>query len=512
MSGLVKSTILVTILNGIGLSLGFLSNLVIAQKFGAGYEMDVYLAATTLPLFFTAILSGSLSMTFIPVFAEYREKNNSETWRIVSSFINISVVATSILTFVGILFADPIMKLLAPGFTDEKITESANLLCWLMPTIIFTVINELMSSVYYSNNSFGVPLLNKIITPSITMLYVLAFSASLSTKSLVFASLTAMFIQTLLLAIGFVRNKKFSYSFILEYAHPAVLKIIKLIVPLIAGMIIYRAIPLFDRFIASSLPDGSISYLGYSSRIYLLLTGIITSGISLSLFPLMSKLAAEKNIASLKQNMSKGIRFLFFLSIPITLIIGIYSKEIVQLLFERGAFLNQDSISTSMALSIYLIALPVASIGTIIAQGYYVLQDTRTPAIIGVVEVLVYIGLSFLLLPKMGFLAIPVTYVIYFYISMINSLIVRKKLGGSGGRKILISFFKHTLIAIASVAIIFYPISVVDNLFVKNIFISTGFIWYLILSKLILKSEEAIVIWEKIFVNGFRKMITFNRN
>ncbi len=507
MSSLVKSTIIVTILNGVGLCLGFLSNLVIAAKFGAGREMDIYLAATALPLFVTSILSGSLSMTFIPVFAEYRNKDISETWKIVSTFINISVITTSILTFIGIFFANSIMKLLAPGFTGEKIAVSANLLCWLMPTIILAVINELMSSVYYSNNSFVIPLFNKIINPLITMIYVLIFSFSLSTKSLVFASLTAMFIQTLLLGIGFVRNKEFFYSFILKYKHPAVLKIIKLMLPLIVGMIIYRAIPLFDRFIASSLPDGSISYLGYSSKIYFLLTGIITSGISLSLFPLMSKLAAENNIVLLKQNMSKGIRFLFFLSIPITCIFGIYSKEIVQLLFERGAFHNQDTTFTSIALSIYLMALPVASIGTIVAQGYYVLQDTRTPAIIGVLEVFIYIGLAFLLLPLFGFLSIPLTFVCYFYISMINGLIVRKKLGGTGGQKILHSFLQHTLIAVIATIIIFYPICLFSNLIIKNIFIALGFILYLILSKYILKSKESLLIWEKLVVNGLRKII-----
>ena len=508
MSGMFKSTIIVTALNGLGMVLSLLSQVLIAAKFGTGKEMDIYLAATTPPLFVTSILTNSLSFTFIPVFAEYRAKNISETWKIVSTFTNMSILITTVLTIIGIFFSHPIMKLLAPGFNDEKIDLSANLLCWLMPTIILTIINELMSSVYYSNNRFSIPLINKIINPALTIIYVLLFSASMSTKSLVFASLTAMFLQTLFLAIGFMRNKEFSYSFVFEYTHPGVLKIVKLMLPLIAGMIIYRALPLFDRFIASTLPEGSISFLGYSSKIYFLLASIITSGISLSVFPLMSKLMAENNQVSLRHVMSKGIRFLFFLSIPITLLFSIYSKNIIQLFFERGEFHSADTISTALALSIYLIALPIASAGTIVAQGYYILQDTITPVVIGILEMLVYIGLAYLLLPYLGFIAIPVSYVIYFYSSIVNAFIVRKKIGGTGGKGILISFLKHSLIACIVAAIIFLPVYFIPNLLMKNSIIALGLVLYCVFCKYFIKSEEANLVWEKFFINGLRKVLS----
>jgi putative peptidoglycan lipid II flippase len=505
MSGLVKSTIIITILNGLGLCLGFVSNLLIAAKFGAGSDMDIYLAATTLPLFVTTIVSGSLAITFIPVFAEYRQ-NRTEVWNIVSTFINLTVVVTVFFSFIGILYSDTLTKLLTPGFPEAKVHASAELLSWLMPTITLTVVNELLSSIYYSNNKFVVPLINKIVNPIVTVIYVLIFSSSLSTKSLVFASLTAMILQTLLLIAGFLRNKEFSYSFLWAYDHPAVKKIFKLMIPLIGGMMVYRAIPLFDRFVASGLPDGSISYLGYSSRIHLLISSIITSGISLSLFPFMSRLMAENNLESLKKNISKSIRFLFFLSIPVTCILGFYGSSVVQLLFERGSFHSQDTHASSLALSIYLLALPAVTVGTIIGQVYYVLQDTRTPAIIGVLEVFIYLGLAFLLLPSLGFLAIPVTYVVYFYVSMINAVIVRNKLGGTGGGKIVKSFVRHTLIAIVAAGIIFFPIQFTSILILKNILIAGGFVLYFALSKAMLKTEESELLWERIFVTGLKRI------
>ena len=82
--------------------------------------MDVFLAATTMPVFITTILSGTLNITFIPVFAEYRAKDPEEIWRVVSSFINLIIVVTTVLCLTGILLAYPIMKALTPGFSEEK--------------------------------------------------------------------------------------------------------------------------------------------------------------------------------------------------------------------------------------------------------------------------------------------------------------------------------------------------------------------------------------------------------
>jgi len=498
LSQIAKSSFIVTVFTALGLGLSFLSNVVIAAKFGAGKDMDVFLAATTLPLFITSILSGSLNFTFIPVFAEYRAKEPNEIWKVVSSFINLNVVITTVLCLIGIILAYPIMKAITPGFTEEKVVKSAELLRLLFPIIIFTVINELMSSVYYSNQRFVIPSLNKIISPVLTMTYVFLFHDSLSTKSIVCAMLSAVFIQMIALAGGFFKTHDFNYSFILDYKHPGVVKIIKLMLPLILGMFIYRAIPIFDRYFLSMLQEGSISHIGYAMKLMSVIPPIIVSGISVSIFPVMSKYAAEKNWDGLKTIMSKGIRMIFFLSIPFVFFLGIYGIPVVRFVFERGAFNASDTLAVYRAFAIYLLAIPGMAMGSVIGQGYYVLQDTKTPTILGVLEVIIYFTTCILLIPKINYLAIPAAYVIYFTFALIlNGFIVRHKLGNKGGVKIITSAIKH----VSSAAICTIVFGLAHKL-TTNTLISLGmivimFFLYVIVSRYIFKSNEAISLLDK---------------
>lgn len=503
MSKLVKSTLLVTLLNGLGIILGLFSNIFIAVKFGVGKEMDVYVAISSLPLYISSILNGALSTTFIPVFVEYKHHDKEEVWRLVSSLINIGFLITVVIVILVEIFSKQIMSVLTPGFSPDKIIIAAQFLRWQILIIIFVVINELMSGVYYAKGYFAVPFLNKIVSPLITIFYVLCFSRLLNVKSLIFASLTAMFVQTLILSFGFIKRKDFFYTLSFDFFNPAIVKMSKLMLPIVLGMVFYRIIPIFDSFFVSSLPEGGLSYIGYSFKLYNQFPSFFSIGISIAIFPLMANLVVEKSWEILKKNMSIAIRMLLFISLPITIILGIYSREVIEILFVRGAFLEQDAINTARAFSLYLLALPMAMVGGIIARGYYMFQDTITPTLIGIVEIILYVVCAYLFLPHLGYLAIPCAYAVYMNFSAINVLFVRRKLKSKGGRTIIICFLKHAFIAAVSSLIVFFPMQYVACIFIRGIIIAISFILYFAISLVIAKTQEAQCFWN-VFVNKFR--------
>jgi putative peptidoglycan lipid II flippase len=494
-----RSSIIVTTFTIFGLGLGFLSNMVIAMKFGARTDMDIFLAATTVPLFITSILSSALNFTFIPVFAEYRVSGPAEMWKVVSSLINLGFVVTVVLCITGMALAEHVTRVLVPGFTQDQVAQTANLLRWLLPLIIFTAMNELMASVYYSDNRFVVPSLNKIISPIITMLYIFLFHESLSTKSLALAMLTAAFLQAAILAAGFLKRRDFHYSFTFDHTHPGVRKILNLMIPLVSGMIVYRAVPVFDRYFLSGLPEGSISHIGYAMKLISVIPMVIVSGISISIFPVMARYAAEDKIYDLKSLMSKGLRMLFFLSIPVAIFLGAFGKPLVKFIFERGAFAASDTLAVYSAFALYIIALPAMVMGTVLGQGYYVLKDTRTVAFIGVAEMVFYIFLCYTLLQPLGYLAIPTASATQFNLgALLCGLILRYKLGNKGGITILLSMAKHIAAALVplSVVLVLFRFSMTDPITII-VLIPMCFIAYLLISRFVFITDEAISICDK---------------
>ncbi len=428
MSGFARSTLLITGFSGLGLALSFLVNLVIASRFGAGGDMDVYFAATTLPTLLSAILTGSLASTFLPVFAEYRGKDPREAWRIVSSFLNLAVLASAVLCVAAIAAAAPLTRAMTPGFTAAQVAESAALLRWLLPSVVFTVINELISSIYFSNRKFLAPMIIKVVGPALTIGFVLAFSSSLSLASVVFATLTAGCVQTGILVGGLIRERSFHYSPALDFGHPGVRRVLALMGPLVLGMSFYRLLPGFERWLASGFGTGAISHLGYATRLTNVIQPLLISGISISGFALMSEMVAKRDYEGFRATMEKSLAMLAFLSIPCAVLLGGFARPVIGILFERGAFTARDTAATGLVFALYLLSIPASTLGTVVSQGFYAYQDTRTPAYLGIGEIALYVALCLLLAERLGLAAMPVSYGIYFYLSvfMLSILLARK--------------------------------------------------------------------------------------
>ncbi len=497
LSQVAKSSLIVTVFNILGIGLGTLSNIVIAAKFGAGKEMDVYLAATAVPLFITSIFSSALTFTFIPIFAEYRLNDPSEIWNAVNSFLNLATAATIVLCIVGILLANTIMKVVTPGFTPEKVHRSAELLRWLFPIIVFTTINELLASIYYSNGKFVIPSFNKILSPLVVIFFVFSFHSFLNTESIIFALLVAAVIQCVLLSLGFSITRDFPYSFIFDYKHAGVRRILKLMTPLVLGMIVYRAVPLYDRFFLSRLAEGSISHIGYAAQLMNIFPAVIVSGLSVSMFPVMSTYAAERKWSELGDIMTKGIRIVFFLSIPFVVLLGIYGKPIIQLFLERGAFTAADTTSVYRAFAIYLLALPAGVIGTIVSQGFYALQLNRTIAMIGVAMMLLYILLCFVSIRFWSYLAIPIAYAVYHNCTILTtSNILGRKIRAIIWLPIIHFFVKCAVSALFS-ALLIYPAVRYENgsVLAVNVLCAAAFVIYFSINKCVFHLEEPSLIW-----------------
>src|SRR5690606_6294719 len=106
---------------------------------------------------------------------------------------------SALLCAAGMLAAEPLTRFLTPGLSDEATAHSAAQLRWLLPGVIFTVSNELLSGLHYASGRFFFPMLPKILVPAFAIACVWSLSGVLGTSSLVVASLLSAALQTFLL-------------------------------------------------------------------------------------------------------------------------------------------------------------------------------------------------------------------------------------------------------------------------------------------------------------------------
>ena len=101
--------------------LGLFRDHLLANKLGAGNELDVYYAAFTVPDFITLILVfGAISAAMIPIFSAYHAKSKDEAWEYVSALLNTFLIFLIIICIFLIIITPFLISLTAPGFSGAK--------------------------------------------------------------------------------------------------------------------------------------------------------------------------------------------------------------------------------------------------------------------------------------------------------------------------------------------------------------------------------------------------------
>lgn len=424
MNQIVRSTIIVTFLTTMGIGFNVLSNVVIAAQFGAGREMDVFVAGTTLPLFLIVILSGSLNLAFIPVFVEYKANETHELWQIVSSFINLNFFLSGAICVMGILLANPIIKILVPGFGEDKVGLAAKVLQGMFPVVVFSTINELLTSVYYCYQRFVWPSVVKITGPLVVIIYIVTFPHLIEAMSVAVIMSFATVIQTVFFVFGLSRIQNFNYSFIFKFNHPGVVKIIKLMTPLLLGMVLAKSYTLFDRFVLSLLPEGDLSIVNYSNMIVFGLPQVLVMGISTVIFPKFSQYFVANNMKSFHELLQNVLKFLILGTLAITVFLSVYAQGIIRIIFERGSFTPETTIRVSEVLALQITVILPMILGTILGQCLYSAHRTAIAALWGSLETIIYIVICYPMAIFWGVYGFIWATIIGWYVSLLITFFV----------------------------------------------------------------------------------------
>ena len=176
--------------------------------------------------------------------------------------------------------------------------------------------------------------------------------------------------------------------------------------------------------------------------------GVFATALAIVLLPTLSRHAAQGELKNLVKTLSFSIRFILFITIPATIGLIILREPIVNTLWERGAFLHTTTQNTAVALLYYSIGLCAFSGIKIIAPAFYSLQDTKTPAKIGIYSMGLNIVLNLILMGplKHGGLALATSLSALFNVIVLMHYL-RKRLGLLEGRKIFKSSIKVSIAA-----------------------------------------------------------------
>jgi len=433
--------------------LGYIRDAVIASYFGAGTNADIFFIAYRIPNFFRRLVGeGALTVSFIPVFTEELMLGSKErAKRLAATSFTLFSIILAVLTIAGILFSAQIVELTAPGFANiqNKLPITVSLTKWMFPFLFFICLVALGMGVLNSLKHFTAPALSPALF-NLSMIGSTIFLIPFFKQPVYALAFGVVFggILQFLYQLPYLKQYDMFPRFDFHFNDPAIKKIVFLMLPAILGAAVYQINILITSRFASHLREGSVSYLYYADRIFELPIGVFVIAVATAVLPSMSEYAVKQDWSGFKESLSFGIRLVTFITIPATVGLITLGMPIVSMLFQRGEFTQEATKGTVYAL--YFFSLSLAAFGgvRILVSAFYSLKDTFTPVKVGIAAVIANIIFCFILIGPLqhGGLALATS-----LSSIVNLLllflILRKKLGGIGGRKIFTSAIK---VAIAS--------------------------------------------------------------
>jgi putative peptidoglycan lipid II flippase len=381
---------------------GLLRDVVSAGLFGTTLVWDAFLVSFIVPNLFRRLLGeGALSSSFIPVFADSLKADGKKgSWELVNLVFSLLFVVTLGIVAVGILgigFGEGFIK------GDTKLTLILSLLKILLPYLVLVNLTALCIAALNSVGIFSIPATSPVV---LNMTWILAifvvcpfFGPRMDEKiyGLAYAILVGGVFQ-LGLQIWALYREGWRYRFSLSLADARVKRMLGLMGPAAAGLMLHQVNVAIDMGLGVTLGDGAVSSLWYGSRLMQFPLALFAIALGTVVFPKFSGEAASREMASFKKTLSFSLGTIFLIMIPAAVGLFIFRVPIVEVLFERNEF---DAVSTARAattLGYYCLGLVFYSGAKILIPCFYAFKDTRTPVRIVMVSVFVNLVLNLILM------------------------------------------------------------------------------------------------------------------
>jgi len=450
---LVRSTLAVSAPTFMSRILGYFRDMLQAYFMGTSRGMDEFTIGNTIPNLLRRLTGeGAMTAAFIPVFTQMKkEKSRDELWKFANIFFFDLTLIMAALMVLGIALSPILVKIIAPGFKgiEGSWDLTAHLTKIMFPYIFLISLAALAMAILNSFQKFFVPAFTPVLFNLAIITVALLSARKAEEPAIVFAvGVVLGGVLQLAFQIPFLWRNGMRFKFGLSFTHPAVRKVARLMVPGIFGAGIVQINYAISRMIATLLGKESVASLYFSSRIQELTLGIFSIALSIALLPTFSGQALRQDIQGMKRTLVFSFKLIFFITLPAMVGLLVLRRPLVQVLFERGVFDERSTDLCALCLFYFAFGLPFISGVKILAPAFYSFKDIKTPVFVAFFVMLVYIGLSLILMNPLHVggiaLALSVSSVFNFILLF---FLLEKKIGRIEKKEIITSAIKSTFFA-----------------------------------------------------------------
>ncbi len=337
------ASVIVALFTGAAKVVFFGKELVVAWQFGTLDMLDAFLIAYVVPAFAINLIAGSVSAALIPAYIQAREHEGySSANKLYTSVMTLGTLFLLCCTGLIILSAPFYLRALASGFDHAKLRLTLNLLYVMSPVIVLSGITTIRAAVLNAGEKFALPALIPVVTPAITIVFILLGGAVLNIYSLALGLVVGQLAESFLLGAA-LKRRGVANSLGWHGVDANLRQVLQQFLPMVAGAFLMGSTQLVDQAFAASLPAGNVAVLGYGNKVISFPLQIAATAIGSAVLPYFSTMLAKNDWMAARQILIRYLKLIFLVAVPATLLLVIFSEPLVRLLLQRGAFTEQDT-------------------------------------------------------------------------------------------------------------------------------------------------------------------------
>jgi putative peptidoglycan lipid II flippase len=367
---------------------GLVRERVINKYLGLSAASDAFRAALRIPNLLQNLLGeGVLSASFIPVYARLRaEGKDDEASRVARAVGTLLALVASLISLAGVVFASPLVEVLAPGFHGDKRALTVTMVQILFPGVALLVMSAWCLGVLNSHRKFFLSYVSPVLWNAALIATAIIAGRRLAGHDgdiaiwlawgAVIGSAAQFLVQlpTVILLLGSLRPA-------LAVNEPGVRSTLRAFVPIVLGRGSVQLSAYVDQVLASFLANGMVAAMFNAQILYLLPVSLFGMAVSAAELPEMSSATGgdAERAAHLQQRLGPALRRVVFLVVPSAIAFIAIGGPIIALLFQTGRFNADDTRVVWIILAGSALGLSAGTQGRLLGSAFYALGDPRSP-------------------------------------------------------------------------------------------------------------------------------------
>lgn len=188
-------------------------------------------------------------------------------------------------------------------------------------------------------------------------------------------------------------------------------------------------------FTLNYLGEGAWTAIIQSNRLVQLPLGVLLTAMLVPILPRFTEQAASNRIDDLKEELRRALRFLWFLSLPLTAMLLVLPGPIIQVLFQRGNFNAESTAIVSLALLYLTPSIFFYVARDLMTRVFYAFKDSKTPYHVALIAIVVKACLDWFFVTKtnLGVAGLSTASTVITLVNLtLLTIFLKRKVGGLG--------------------------------------------------------------------------------